>query len=114
MALGIGVAVPAAAPLVAAVTPYLNAAGPVFQTLSTTMTQAQAQPVVQQIVGYVQGTVTAISQVINAPGADPRLAAFVPKLAQAQAVLGLLLAFVNGLQPMAPEVRASLPVWLHK
>ena len=113
LAAGIAVAVPAAAPAVAAVTPYLNAAGTVFQTLQVTMTKAQAQPIVQQIEGYVSGAVTAAQNVI---ATTPSLAGLAPKVQQAQAVLGLLTTFVNGVVPAAALAKApvALPPLLHR
>lgn len=112
LALGIAVAVPAAAPVVAVVTPLLNSAGTVFQTLSATMTAVDAQPIVKQIEDYVVSAVTAVNNVVTAPGASPALAAFQPKVAQAEAVVALLTAFVNGVSAMPTAATVPTP-YLH-
>ncbi len=112
LAAGIAVAVPAAAPIVAIVAPYLASASGVFQTLQVVMTETQAQPLVQQIEGDVQAAVAAIAGVVNG---NPKLAPLASKIAQAQAVLGLLTAFVNGVQamPRFAERPVALPL-LHR
>lgn len=113
LAFGIAIAVPPAAPLVAAVTPYLNAAGPVFQTLSATMTQVQAQPIVQQIEGYLAGAVKAVAGVVDGAPAGSQLAAFAPKVQQAQAALALVTTFVNGVSVGASMTPVPMPL-LHR
>lgn len=113
LALGISVAVPSSAALVAAVTPYLSAAAPIFQTLSATMTQVQAMPIVQQIEGYLSGAVKAVAGVVSGAAPGSKLAAFGPKVAQAQAALALVTAFVNGVTAMPTAAMAPLPL-LHR
>ncbi len=110
LAAGIAVAVPGAAPIVALVTPYLNSAGAVFQTLSATMTATQAQPLVGQIEGYLAAAVTAVQGVVSS---TPSLAPLASKVAQAQAVLGLLTTFVNGVSTMPTSALVPLP-YLHR
>lgn len=116
LALGIAVAVPSSAPALVGVTPYLNSAAGVFQTLSATMTQVEAQPIVKQIEAYVASAVAAVKGVVTAPGAAPALVAFQPKVAQAEAVVALLTAFVNGVtaQPGATAARTAMPALLHR
>lgn len=114
LALGIAVAVPAAAPIVAVVEPYIGSAGVVFQTLSATMTDASAKPLVQQIEGYLSGAVQAVQKAVGAAPAGSPLTQFAPKVAQAQAVLALLTTFIHGVVPgaaLAPTV--ALPL-LHR
>jgi hypothetical protein len=110
MLVGIAMVVPAAAPAIALATPYLNAAGAAFQGLSLSMTQSAAQPVVQRIAGAVGQVIQTTTGIINAPGANPKLAALAPKLAQAQAVLGLLTAFVSGVTAMPTAATVRLPL----
>jgi hypothetical protein len=114
LAAGIAVAVPAAAPIVATIAPYLASASGVFQTLSIGATEAAAQPVVAQIETYISAAVTAVEGVVNG---NPKLAPLAPKVQQAQAVLGLLTAFINGVTATsAAAARASfvLPPLLHR
>lgn len=113
LAFGISIAVPSSAALVAAATPYLNSAAPIFQTLSATMTQVQAMPIVQQIEGYLSGAVKAVAGVVNGAPAGSQLAAFAPKVQQAQAALALVTAFVNGVTAMPTAAMAPLPL-LHR
>jgi len=113
LALGIAVAVPAAAPIVAVVEPYLGSAAALFQTMSATMSDATAKPIVARIEGYLSAAVAAVSSAVAAAPAGSKAAAFQPKIAQAQAVLALLTAFVNGVQAM-PTARTSMPALLHK
>src|ERR1700723_975878 len=113
LAAGIAVAVPAAAPIVATIAPYIASAGGVFQTLSIGATEAAAQPIVGQIETYISAAVTAVEGVVNG---NPKLAPLLPKVQQAQAVLGLLTAFINGVTATpAAAARASfaLPPLLH-
>lgn len=110
---GVSIAFPPTAPVLATVIPYINSAGTVFQTLSTTMTTVQAQPIVQQIEGYVSAVVKAVKSAVSAPNAPPQLAGFAPKVAQAEAALGLLTAFVNGIAAMPTAAMAPLPL-LHR
>jgi cytochrome c5 len=113
LALGLSVAVPAAAPVLAIVEPYLGSAATVFQGMSDTMTAAAAQPIVAQIEGYLTGATAAVQKAITSAPAGSPVAAFGPKVAQAQAVLGLLTAFVNGVQAMPTKATVSLAL-LHK
>lgn len=117
LAAGIAIAVPQAASLVATVTPYLTQAGAVFQGLSATMTAVAAQPIVQQVEAYLASAVDAVANTVNGGGVGSTLAKFGPQVAEAQAVLALIVAFANGVQggPVAASaVRAvSLPL-LHK
>ena len=109
LALGISVAVPASAGLMAGVMTGINQAGPIFQTLQATMTEAAALPIVKQIEDYVSAGVSSIANVVNS---NPSLAAYQSRVAQAQAVLGLLTTFVNGVTAGVPTAaRAStLPI----
>ncbi len=111
LAAGVAIAVPAAAPAIALATPYLDNAGAVFQSLSETMTTVQAQPIVKQIEGYLSSGFAVAQKVV---AANPSLAGFAPKLAQANAVLGLLTAFVNGVQAMPTAATVALPPYLHR
>jgi hypothetical protein len=111
---GMAIAVPAAAPLVAIVTPYLNSAAAVFADMVPTMTQLQALPLVQQIEGFLQSAVKAANDAVNAPGADPKLKQFLPKIAQAQQVLDLLTAFGKGVQGGTALAPMELPRLLHR
>lgn len=107
---GVSLVVPAAAPLIALATPYLNAAGNAFQDLSLTMTTSAAKPVVQQIADNVGGVIKAVTDVIAAPGGNAKLAALAPKLQQAQAALALLTAFISGVHAM--PTAATVPMRL--
>jgi hypothetical protein len=107
---GIAVAVPAAAPAIALATPYLNAAGAAFQGLSVTMAPASAQPIVQQIAADIGAVIQAAAGLVTGPGANPKLAPLAPKLQQAQAVLGLLTAFVSGVTAMPTAATVRLPL----
>jgi hypothetical protein len=107
---GVSMVVPAAAPVIAMATPYLNAAGAAFQGLSLSMSSSAAQPIVQQIASNLSAVVKAATGIFTASGADPRLAALAPKLQQAQAVLGLLTAFVSGVSAMPTAATVRLPL----
>jgi len=113
LALGISVAVPGSAVAMGAVSAAINAAGPIFQQLSSTMPVAQAQPLVQQIETYANTAVMAISNLVNT---TPALSAYAPKVAQAQQVVGLLTTFVNGVTtaPTAAMIHAGPPPLLHR
>lgn len=113
MALGISIAVPASAPAMALVMTGITNAGPIFQQLSSTMAVAQAQPLVQQIETYASGALTSIASVVNAA---PALSAYATRVAQAEAVLGLLTTFVNGAATLPTAARAPtvLPSLLHR
>lgn len=110
LALGISVAVPAAAPAMGAVIAGISTAGPIFQTFETTMTQAQAQPIVQQIESYVTAGVNSIAGVVNSAATGSKLAAYQSRVAQAQAVVGLLTTFVNGVSAMPTGATVPLPL----
>jgi hypothetical protein len=101
LALGISVTVPVSAGVLSLVTGYLNQAMPIFQQFVVTMSQSQAQPLVQQIEGYVSDAVSAIATAVQA---NPKLAAYQSRVAQAQAVVGLLTAFVNGISTMPKAI----------
>lgn len=107
---GVAVAVPGAAPAIAAAEPYLAAAGKVFQTISATMTDTQAKPLVQQIEDYVAAALKAVSGVV---ADNPKLAPLAPKLAQARAVLALLDAFASGVSAMPTAAAVPVPL-LHR
>lgn len=111
LALGISVAVPGSAAIMAGVMTLINQAGPVFQTLDAAMTTATAQPIVKQIEGYVTAGTSAIAGVVNS---TPALAAYKTRVAQAQAVVGLLTTFVNGVSPTAALAPTVLPPLLHR
>lgn len=110
LAAGIAVAVPSAAPAIAAAQPYIASANQVFQTLSDTMTATQAQPLVDQIVGYINGALTAVSGVVQG---NPKLAPLATQVSQARAVLALLAAFAKGVQTMPTGAAAPVPL-LHR
>jgi len=109
LALGISVAVPAAAPVLIAVTGYLNQASPIFQSLVATMSVAQAQPIVAQIETYAAAAVTQIQSVV---ANNPALSAYASRVAQAQAVVALLTAFANGVESMPTAATVPVP-YLH-
>ena len=113
LALGISVAVPASAPLMTTAMGLIASAGPVFQQLSSTMTVAAAQPLVQQIETYASGALSSIAGVVNT---TPALSAYATRVAQAQQVLGLLTTFVNGVTtaPTAAMIQAGTPPLLHR
>ena len=107
LAVGIAMAVPGLASAMTLVEQGIAAAGPIFQTFQTTMTAVQAQPIVAQIEGYVSA---GMSSIVSAVNATPSLASNQPlqtRLAQAQAVLGLLTTFINGVTAGA---KATIPV----
>lgn len=110
LAAGIAIAVPGAAPIVGIVSPFLGNAASVFQTLSATMSDAEAKPIVQKIESYVAGAVDAVGNVL---ASSPKLAEFQPKFEQAKQVLALLTDFVSGVQAM-PTARMAMPRLLHK
>jgi hypothetical protein len=93
LALGISVAVPGAAGVLTTVTSYLNQAAPIFQSLQATMAVAEAQPLVGEIETYIAGAVKAVATAVQG---NPALAAYQTRVAQAEAVVALLTAFVNG------------------
>lgn len=105
LALGISVAVPASAGVMAGVMTGIAQAGPIFQTLQATMTEAAALPIVKQIEDYVSAGVSSIVNVVNS---SPALAAYSTRVAQAQTVVGLIATFVNGVTAGAP-VAARAP-----
>lgn len=107
---GVAVAIPSAAPAITAAEPFLAAAGQAFQSISATMTDMEAKPIVQQVEGYVAGALKAISGVI---AGNASLAPLSPKLAQAQAVLVLLDAFVTGVSVMPTAAAVPVP-YLHR
>jgi hypothetical protein len=107
---GVAVAVPGAAPAIMATQPFLAAAGKVFQTISATMTDVQAKPLVQQIEDYVGAALKAISGVVMD---NPKLAPLASKLSQAQAVLALLDAFVSGVSTVPTAAAVPVPL-LHR
>jgi hypothetical protein len=114
MALGISVVVPGSAAVMAGAMTLLNQAGPIFQTLDATMTAAQAQPIVRQVETYIAGALQAVAGVVNT---TPSLAAYQTRVAQAQAALGMLTTFVNGVTggvPVAARApRVAIPL-LHR
>lgn len=115
MAIGISIAVPQSAAIVTTVAPYLDKAGLAFQALSATMTQVQAQPIVQQVEAYGRGAVDQIATLVNTAPPGSALAKFAPEVAKAQAVLALLTVFVNGAMniPKAAMAPVALPL-LHR
>lgn len=114
LAVAVAAAVPAAAPIITAALPYLNEAGVVFQGLAASMTQIEAQPIVQQISKDVQNVYTAIQQGMAQAPRNPTIVALQPKLAQCDAVIQALIAFYQGVSTM-PKAYApvALPL-LHK
>lgn len=116
LALGIAIAVPSSAGVVATVTPYLDQAGTAFQALSATMTVVSALPIVQQVEGYLKNAVDSVAVVVNDGAPGSKLAQFAPELQEAQAVLALITAFATGVQAMptmARVAKVSLPL-LHR
>jgi hypothetical protein len=114
LALGISVAVPASASLMAGVMTGLNQAGPIFQTLQNTMTAAAALPIVKQIEDYVSAGVSSIGSVV---AANQKLAAYQTRVTQAQTLVGLLTTFVNGVSAGVPvaALAPTVPIpLLHK
>ncbi len=107
---GVAVAVPSAAPAITAAQPYLDQAGAAFQMIAATMTDTQAKPLVQQIEDGVAAALNAVSGII---ASNPKLAPLAPKLAQAQAVLALLDAFVTGVSSMPTAAAVRMPL-LHQ
>lgn len=105
LALGISVAVPGSAGIMAGVMTGIEQAGPIFQTLQATMTEAAALPIVKQIEDYVSAGVSSIVNVVNS---NPALAAYKTRVAQAQTVVGLIATFVNGVTAGVP-VAARAP-----
>jgi hypothetical protein len=106
---GIAIAVPASAGVVTTVMPYLVQAGTAFQALSATMTQTAAQPIVQQVEGYLTSAVDVVAAVVNGAAPGTKLAEFAPEVAEAQAVLALIVAFANGVQT-APTTTAAIKI----
>ncbi len=115
MAAGIAIAVPESAGIVAIVTPYLDQAGTAFQALSATMSVAQAQPIVAQVETYLKAAVDTLANTVNGAPPGSKLASFAPMVAEAQAVLALVVAFANGVQvmPKAAARPMALPL-LHR
>lgn len=111
-AAGIAIAVPESAGIVAIVTPYLDQAGTAFQALSATMTVVQAQPIVQQVETYLKAAVDTLANTVNGAPPGSKLASFAPMVAEAQAVLALVVAFANGVQvmPKAAARPMALPL----
>lgn len=113
---GLAIAVPGAAGVIAAVQPYLGTAQAAFNTLSSTMTASSAATIVTQIENAVGAAVEIISQVVNAPGGDPKLAKFGPLLIQVAAVLRLLNTFVdaaNGVISVPKAAAIAVPKQMH-
>jgi hypothetical protein len=113
LAVGVSIAVPGAAPILAIVQPALTAAGTLFQGLSATASVSQAQPVVSQISAYLSAAVKAIADTVGAAPIGSRLAGFQPQVRQAQAVLDLLISFVTGVTKMPTAAMIPLP-YLHR
>lgn len=115
LAAGIAIAEPKAAGIVTQVAPYLDQAGAAFQSLSATMTEVQALPIVQQVAGYAKSAVDAVAAVVNGAAPGSKLAQYSPIVAEAQAVLALITAFAVGVQnaPKAVARPMALPL-LHK
>lgn len=114
---GIAIAVPVTAPLIATVTPYLAEAGAAFQALQLTMTATAAQPVVQQVFGYVDQVAATVTTLVQGAAPDSKLAQFQPQLTQGNAVLQLIEAFAKGVLagPTPPTAAAlPLPALLHR
>lgn len=114
LAAGIAIAVPQSAGIVAIVTPYLDQAGVAFQGLSATMTVVQAQPIVQQVEGYLQSAVNSVANVVNGAPAGSKLASFAPMVTEAEAVLALIVAFANGVQQMPKGIAPINVPLLHR
>lgn len=111
LAVGLSVAVPQAAGLIAAVQPYLDKAAPIFQKLQASMTAAEGKPLIQQIEGYAKDAMEQIVAVVaNAPPGS-RLASFQPLVMEAQAALAVITAFVSGVSAMpTAATAAAVPV----
>lgn len=114
LATGISIAVPAAAPLLAIVMPYLANASTIFATISSTMTQVEAAPIVQKFSDAIAGALNAIDEEISSVPAGSPLVKFQPLLAQANAVFALLLAFYNAIPPAVGSVHRMPPndLWI--
>lgn len=113
LAVGISALDPKAAGLVAQITPYLDQAAAAFQGLSAAMTEVQARPIAQQVVGYVRSALDAVAGVVNAATPGSSLAKFAPEIAAAQSVLALVMMFAQGAQAMPTKAMAHLPL-LHR
>lgn len=108
LAAGLAVAVPATAPVIATVAPYLDSAFAALNLLSSTMPVADAQPIVGRIGGYVDLAIGAIkAAVATAAVSNERLGPLLPKIDQASAVVKLLMAFANGVQQMPGAAPAA-------
>lgn len=95
LAVGLAVAVPALAPIEAAVAPYINAATVAFSTISAATELATAQPTVKTITDNLNTAYTAIQAAITA---NPALAKYGASVAQIGAVLTALENFAVGVQ----------------
>ena len=108
----IGAFVPGVSAVVTVVQNALTAAANVFNTVTSTMTVAAAQPIVTQIATYIGGALTAARQIIAALPASVQAQASA-LLGEAETILADIAAFANPTAP-APALRfaATLPTHL--
>lgn len=96
--MGIAVLQPSTAPLLATAESYITAVSSSLNTMSSTMTTAEAKPVVKQVMAGMDGTLKVADQMIAAMPASPAQTKYRAMLAEAKAILPLLEAFVTGTQ----------------
>jgi hypothetical protein len=108
LATGIALLYPASAGLVPIVESALSAALGIFNNLTSTMSQAQAQPLVGQITMELGGSLTAIQSAIAAAPASTGVSKYAPYASEAQNVLGLLEQFATGVQATIPTAAMAV------
>lgn len=106
----ISIFVPGAAAYAPIVEAGLNGALNVFNTISSTMSVAQAQPIAQKIVTYIGGSLTAADQAVAVISDPVQRAKAQGIVAQVRGGLGLLSAFasVGGVAVGAEAVPVSV------
>lgn len=94
----LAIVAPGAASFIPQINAGLNTASNIFNTISTTMTEIQAQPIVGQVATALGGALTAAQQATAVIGDATARAKAQGVVATAQAVLPLLTAFATGVQ----------------
>lgn len=113
----IGIFVPGAAALVPVVQKGLSVAADIFNTVSSTMTVAAAQPKAQQIVTALNGAVAAAGQAVNLIPDPVQKAKAQVVLAQVQTGVNAVAAFAAGVSAVPLPAGGSVaapPLFVRK
>jgi hypothetical protein len=109
IAQGVAIAYPAAAAIIPVVEGALSTAFSLFQQLSASLSVSAAQPIAQQVVNALTQALNAISTALSRAPQLPALVTWEGFLAQAKAVVALIVSFVVPATVPVPALALGAP-----